>query len=228
MHAYASVDFSGTQHYDEEVFYNNHRFKKPVLDEAPSPRSKVVERYSHPAVSPAPFAKDLVFKGEKEPCSSKVTDLAPGGVPSSNAHQRRLEKQERNRNRYHYKKYLKERYEHQMESIQKASDRYKIATIDMALPEVNHLDQKKTHIQDRLTQLNLGDRTSEPIMTFKMRELSNLRGRDNNGKPVSLLDEARQESYYNIIGNITKSGLCPTTVKRNTYESVWNGGIPAS
>lgn len=31
-----------------------------------------------------------------------------------------------------------------------------------------------------------------------------------------------------MIGNITKTGLCPTTVKRNTYESVWNGGIPAS
>lgn len=59
MHAYASVDFSGTQRYEEHVFYNNHRFKKPGQDEAPSPRSKVVERYSHPAVSPPPFAKDL-------------------------------------------------------------------------------------------------------------------------------------------------------------------------
>jgi hypothetical protein len=65
----------------------------------------------------------------------------------------------------------------------------------MALPEINHLDQKKTHIQDRLTQLNLGDRTAEPIMNFRMRELSNLRGRDNNGKPVSLLEEIRHDSY---------------------------------
>lgn len=117
MHAYASVDFSGTQHYDEEVFYNNHRFKKPVLDEAPSPRSKVVERYSHPAVSPPPYAKDLEFKDAKETCCPKVTDVPTGGSPSLKAHQRRLEKQERNRNRYHYKKYLKERYEQQMESI---------------------------------------------------------------------------------------------------------------
>lgn len=120
-----------------------------------------------------------------------MTDVSPTEVSALTAHQRRLEKQERNRNRYHYKKYLQGRYQQQMESIQKASDRYKIATIDMALPEINHLDQKKTHIQERLTQLKLDESQAEPVISFKMRELSNLRGRDNNGKPISLLDESR-------------------------------------
>ena len=74
MHAYASVDFSGTQHYEDEVFYNNHRFKKQQASEIPSPRHQKVERYSHPRVSPPPFAYDLPVP-MKEPSSPKITDI---------------------------------------------------------------------------------------------------------------------------------------------------------
>ena len=43
-----------------------------------------------------------------------------------------------------------------MDSVQKASDRYKIATIDMAFPEIHHVEQKKASLQDRLSTLSPG------------------------------------------------------------------------
>ncbi|CDW91514.1 UNKNOWN [Stylonychia lemnae] len=49
----------------------------------------------------------------------------------------------KNRLKYQYKKFLKNRYIQAQEAINNSAERYKVATLDMSLPEINYSDKKK-------------------------------------------------------------------------------------
>lgn len=57
----------------------------------------------------------------------------------------RLDAQEKNRENYQYRKYLKNRYNAMQDKIQNSAERYKSSTIDLSLPEVGYVENKKQH-----------------------------------------------------------------------------------
>ena len=68
----------------------------------------------------------------------------------------------------------------------------------------------------------------EPLIPFKERDLINLKARDIYGKAVelnSVRDEMNGQSTH-VHGGAGIASLSVSTVKRNTYESLWTGDPP--
>lgn len=53
------------------------------------------------------------------------------------------EVQQHNREAYHYRKFLKNRYLKMTESVQNSAERYKGSTIDLSLPQINYVENKR-------------------------------------------------------------------------------------
>lgn len=66
------------------------------------------------------------------------------------------------------------------------------------------------------------------MIPFKERDLLNLNARDIYGKAVglgSVRDEMNGQSTH-VHGGAVVASLSVSTVKRNTYESLWTGSSP--
>lgn len=67
-------------------------------------------------------------------------------------------------------------------------------------------------------------------MPFKERDLINLKARDIYGKAVGLgsVREEMNGQVNQVHGGASVACLTVSTVKRNTYESLWTGNSPKS
>jgi hypothetical protein len=86
-----------------------------------------------------------------------------------------------NRKSYQYRKFLRNRYNQMQDSVQNSAERYKTTTIDLSLPEIAYLENKRQSFNERQTNMSPGlssNANNEKIASFEERDLSNLRGRD--------------------------------------------------
>jgi len=68
------------------------------------------------------------------------------------------------------------------DSLVNASERYKISTIDLSLPEINHQLNKKYFLKDKQGSTSPTPRNGANEVSFSEREFSAPRMRDENGQ----------------------------------------------
>lgn len=117
------------------------------------------------------------------------------------------------------------------DQIQSSAERYKGSTIDMSLPEIGYVENKKQHFTNKQMLNTPAPFYSSPetFQSLAEKDLSNLKGRDQSGKPISVIQvitsHARSPELKKNGSQIFKEDGSPreeavhgvTIVKRNTY-----------